>query len=91
MVKEEITLERTFTHVGECHLCDGIAFSFKEKVLVFEMLSGEEREQIRQAVRDGQQLERILEEHDDLREEEYDSWECEKCGASGNFPTKGGA
>lgn len=41
-------------------------------------------------VRDGAQLERLQEEYDDLRVEEFVSWECEQCGFSGDFPTKGG-
>jgi len=90
LAKEQITLERIFTHVGECPQCHGISFNFKEKVLMFEMLSQKERRKIRKMVRDGAQLERLQEEYDDLRVEEFVSWECEQCGFSGDFPTKGG-
>lgn len=82
----QITIERKLKFLGECPLCEGITFNYDEVVISFELLTKEERERARELVKSGANLEKLLEEFDEIIYQEITFWECEKCGYSDSSP-----
>ena len=87
-----IDLERKFSHIEECPFCGGIAFFFNVKTLnLYELVTPEMIRKMRRMVREGADLDQLLEEFpDDLIIEEFEVSICEKCGQEECWPKSGG-
>lgn len=83
-----IELNRKFLHIGECPYCGGIAFYFEvEQLDLNTCVTPQLIRKIRRMVREGTQLERLLEEFpEELIVEEWKVSICEKCGYEESSP-----
>jgi len=85
-----IDLERKFSHIIECPFCGGIAFVFKVKTLnLYERVTSGMIRKMRRMVREGADLDRLLEEFN-LIIDEFEYSICEKCGQEECWPKSGG-
>jgi len=87
-----IDLERKFSHIVDCPFCGGIVFVFDVETLnLYDSVSPEMIRKIRRMVREGANLNQLLEEFpDDLIIDEFEYSICEKCRREEYWPKSGG-